>query len=92
MQWPPQLGAYPCVEAEAPTTTTLSQGARVYSVSCTADAGPHEAAFQAGEGPECWHGFMHATPEVGMDFDCFMQAVNAVLQATYHSAPPVSLP
>ena len=81
VRWPPTRGAYPCVEAEAPTTI-LSQGRRLYTLSCTADAGPHEAAFQAGGGQESWHVFMHATPQVGMDFDCFLQAVNAVLQST----------
>ena len=82
--WPPLRGAYPCLEREGPTRRTVEGLDAVYTLSCTAEAGPHEAAFAASDGG-CV--LLHASPQVGMDVTAFLMAVAAVVASVAPAAP-----
>lgn len=81
--WPPLRGAYPCIEHDGPTQRRVGCLDSVYSLSCTAEAGPHEAAFAVRDS-SCV--LVHASPQVGMDISTFLMAVAAVIASVAPSA------
>ena len=81
--WPPSIGPYPCVESDQPALRSVD-GTEVYSLSCTAEAGPHEAAFTGIGG---WRVLVHATPQVGLHIEAFLLAVRALVRTAGSESP-----